>query len=270
MDRRSAGVESLIDFGAQKEVNMTISRKVISYSVLALWLAVSLVFGQCRAELPSWDIGLYWQYSYGPPEVPTTPYDTITSSIEYWVLARVPEGIYVLFSIYKTAHGPIPFLAYADMQSPYPTVASRFEGPVVFQAYAFPLEVGKQWVARPGHDAEPVVAEVQGIEMIQTGFGTFDTFHVRYQQGATVISDLYYAPGVKTFVKQAGERGILALEESWQFTPEATLATVFAVLEEVSSSRPDLTLEILQRLIELGIGQQQALSMMDELLTPDE
>lgn len=234
-------------------------------------MIVPLALGQCRAEAPVWNIGLYWSYSYQPPEVPITPYDFITYSVEYLVLGLAPgeKPYYILFNFCNTAQGPIPSLpGYVTVESHHffmPEFDLRLFSPIAFD---FPLEVGKQWIAKPGYNAEPIIAKVVALERINTDSGAFDAFHIRYWQNGMIVSDLWYAPAVKSLVKQISPKGGLTLKETWQFSAEATFHTMFQILEEVAKSRPDLALGVLSRLIELGIAQEQASAMIDALLNP--
>jgi len=206
-----------------------------------------------EAARPQWAPGDYWAYRADDG-----------TTLSYWTLAVRPirgEDHHVLLEVERNGDETATALAFAPVRAPFP----RGTNTPAPQSYLdFPLFAGKAWVVREAASAgflsaPRITAEVVGLDQVETGFGTFDAFEIRYEREDRAWR-LWYAPAVRSWVRQTSpvDGAATALAEAWRFPADYALNQAFAVLEGQLGEGGLRLRGLLNDLIQLGIAPERA------------
>ncbi len=235
--------------------------KTVAAALAGLMLA-GAAFGALvdEAVRPQWAPGDYWAYRADDG-----------TTLEYWTLATRPirgEDHYVLLEVERDGDDTRTTLAFAPVRAPFPRGTNTPEP----QSYLdFPLAVGKTWIVREAASAgflsaPRIAAEVVALDQVETGFGTFDTFEIRYER-AERSWRLWYAPAVRSWVRQTSpvDGAATTLIETWRFPADYALERAFRILEGQLDAGGLRLRGLLNDLIQFEIAPERAAALKARL-----
>ena len=156
-----------------------------------------------QAERPEWKVGYEWRYSWTDP----SGKGTIVKEI---IREEAFEGV----PAFVVKRGASEDFYAKDVLGLLGTMSDgrvTVKRSAPFQALAWPMEVGKEWVnAYVVQRADEKASEsqenrvvVSKIERVTVGAGSFDAFKTEIYNGrtGTLLNEYWYAPSVKWFAK---------------------------------------------------------------------
>ena len=156
-----------------------------------------------QAERPEWKVGYEWRYSWTDP----SGKGTIVKEI---IREEAFEGV----PAFVVRRGASDDFYAKDVLGLLGTMSDgrvTVKRSAPFQALAWPMEVGKEWinayvVQRAGEKASESQENrvvVSKIERVTVGAGSFDAFKTEIYNGrtGTLLNEYWYAPAVKWFAK---------------------------------------------------------------------